>query len=279
MDSGTLYRLAAFATQSGGGNPAGVWIGDTLPSPDVMQRIAADVGFSETAFVVPTQGQDRTIRYYSPEREVSFCGHATIAAGVAIGSQEGDGTYRLSTSVGVVPVTIQTRDGIREAALTSIVPSYTDASEAFVDKALATLGWDRSDLDLGLPPAKAYAGAWHLVLAVKEAQRLDELKYDFHRLKALMLHEGVTTLQLVWRESSTVFHSRNPFPVGGVFEDPATGAAAAALGGYLREARLIETPTTLLIRQGEAMGRPSRIKVEIPATGGIIVSGAAVPID
>ena len=64
--------------------------------------------------------------------------------------------------------------------------------------------------------------------------------------------------------------------VGGVVEDPATGSAAAALGGYLRAAGLVAVPTTLLIRQGEAMGRPSQLRVTIPATGGIVVSGGAV---
>ena len=78
MTSGILYRLSAFTTTPDGGNPAGVWIGDALPEPDTMQRIAAEVGFSETAFVAPIVGSDRTIRYYSPEAEVSFCGHATI---------------------------------------------------------------------------------------------------------------------------------------------------------------------------------------------------------
>ena len=134
------------------------------------------------------------------------------------------------------------------------------------------------DLDDSIPPAKAYAGAWHLILAVADASRLSELDYDFDSLKALMLREGLTTLQLVWRELPDVFHSRNPFPVGGVVEDPATGAAAAALGGYLREAHLVTAPSTILIRQGEAMGRPSRLTVEIPTTGGIVVTGTAVPI-
>jgi PhzF family phenazine biosynthesis protein len=117
-----------------------------------------------------------------------------------------------------------------------------------------------------------------LVLAVADERRLSELDYNFQALKALMLREGLTTLQLVWRERVDVFHSRNPFPVGGVIEDPATGAAAAALGGYLREADLIDVPTTVLIRQGEAMGRPSRLLVEIPTQGGIVVSGTAVRI-
>jgi PhzF family phenazine biosynthesis protein len=104
------------------------------------------------------------------------------------------------------------------------------------------------------------------------------LEYDFDRLKAILLANNLTTLQLVWRESQTIFHARNPFPVGGVVEDPATGAAAAALGGYLRQAGLIQAPVVLTIHQGEAMGRPSLLTVEIPRQGGIIVTGTAVRI-
>jgi PhzF family phenazine biosynthesis protein len=93
-----------------------------------------------------------------------------------------------------------------------------------------------------------------------------------------MLREGLTTLQLIWREDATTFRSRNPFPVGGVVEDPATGAAAAALGGYLREARLVAVPATILIRQGDDIGRPSRLTVEIAVSGGIVVKGTAVSL-
>lgn len=279
MNSGTLYRRSAFTDNPNGGNPAGVWVGEALPAVDVMQRIAAEVGYSETAFVAPDSGQNRTIRYYSPEMEVPFCGHATIATGVVLGEIEGGGTYRLATAVGEVSISVKFKDGVGETALTSVAPKYTEASDVLVNQTLSVLGWQSSDLDGSIPPARAYAGAWHLVLAIKDRHRLAKLHYDFERLKALMLREGLTTLQLVWRESTDVFHSRNPFPVGGVVEDPATGAAAAALGGYLREAKLIVTPATILIRQGEAMGRPSRLTVEIPATGGIVVKGTAVPIE
>lgn len=279
MASGSLYRLSAFSTNPEGGNPAGVWIGEFLPSPVEMQRIAAEVGFSETAFIAPDRGPERTVRYYSPEAEVSFCGHATIASGVQLGKLEGDGTYLLKTLVGEVPVTVRVRDGFHEASLTSVEPRYAPASDALVREALAALGWEFSALDKLIPPARAYAGAWHLVLAVADPNRLFNLDYNFERLKTLMLGDGLTTLQLVWRETPQVFHSRNPFPVGGVVEDPATGAAAAALGGYLRDAGLVTAPTTILIRQGEAMGRPSRLTVEIPASGGVVVTGTAVSLE
>jgi PhzF family phenazine biosynthesis protein len=278
MTDGSLHRLAAFTTSPAGGNPAGVWIGARLPDAAAMQRIAAEVGFSETAFVAPDTGSDRTIRYYSPEAEVSFCGHATIATGVALGELSGDGTYRLATSVGEVTVAVATRNGVREAALTSVEPRQAPAAPELVAAALQALGWHADELDRSIPPVRAFAGAWHLVLAASTPGRLAALDYDFGALKALMLRDGLTTLQLIWRESPTVFHARDPFPVGGVVEDPATGAAAAALGGYLRSAGLLVAPATILIRQGEAMGRPSRLHVTIPERGGIVVRGAAVRI-
>ena len=251
--AGELSRLSAFTRDPAGGNPAGVWIGDALPDAASMQRIAAEVGYSETAFVAPARGRRREIRYYSPLAEVSFCGHATIAAGVR-------------------------RDGVREAALTSVEPRWEPAPDALLTPVLDLLGWRRDELDPAIPPARAYAGAWHLVLAAARRRRLDTLDYDFDALQRVMLDDGLTTLQLVWRESDAVFHARDPFPVGGQVEDPATGAAAAALGGYLREAGLVAAPHEFLIRQGETMGRPSRIHVTVPVSGGIVVSGTAVPI-
>ena len=74
----TVLRIAAFSDGKQGGNPAGIWIGDALPAASKMQAIAADVGFSETAFAAP-EGDAWRVRYYSPLVEVPFCGHATIA--------------------------------------------------------------------------------------------------------------------------------------------------------------------------------------------------------
>ncbi len=276
MSDKRLSKYTAFTSIPGGGNPAGVWIGDELPDSDSMQRIAAEVGYSETAFIAPATGRARSVRYYSPEAEVPFCGHATIAAGIALAESEGVGIYQLDTPVGHVPVSVELRDGALVASLTSVDPRYTSASSQLVADVLGALNWTVDDLDPAMLPANAFAGAWHLILAAATRDRLTALDYDFERLKAIMLANNLTTLQLVWRQGKTLFRSRNPFPVGGIVEDPATGAAAAALGGYLREAKLIETPAAITICQGEEMGRPSLIMVDIPKLGGIIVSGPAV---
>ncbi len=278
MSAGRLERLAAFTDNSLHGNPAGVWMGDALPQATDMQRVATEVGYSETVFLAPKNGRRYGVRYFSPEAEVPFCGHATIAAGVSLGRRSGPGTYYFDTRAGEVAVHARERNDTVEASLTSVEPRYEVATDTLVEAALECLDWRRTDLDASIPPARAYAGAWHLVLAAATRDRLAHLDYDFDGLKCLMLDDGLTTLQLVFQESGDVFHARNPFPVGGVIEDPATGAAAAALGGYLRGAGLVEAPATITIRQGEDMGRPSLLSVDIPSLGGIVVSGTAVRI-
>ena len=273
-----LHRLAAFATDAGGGNPAGVWVGPALPDPEQMLRIAADVGYSETSFLEPLDGDDWKVRYYSPLAEVPFCGHATIAAGVHVGRTRGAGRYNFQTAVGEVNVDVARTANGWEASLTSVATKHVAASEELLRETLALLDWQPGELDPAIPPVIAFAGAWHLVLAATSSHRLATLSYDFDKLQRLMLDANLTTLQLIWRESEFTYRARNPFPVGGVVEDPATGAAAAALGGYLRDAGLIVAPAELLIMQGIEMGSPSRINVAIPVAGGIQVRGTAVDI-
>lgn len=277
--SGVLYRYAAFTTTPSGGNAAGIWIGDSLPPAAEMQQIAAKLAYPDTIFLEPARGFERRVKFFSPVKEVDFCGHATIATGVLFGTQEGAGEYRFHTNPGVVPVSVTQRNGRWQAALTSVLPRHEKPSAALLRELLAALEWRADELDPAIPPARAFAGNTHVILAARTPERLAELDYDYERLKALMLADGLTTIQLVWREKPDLFHARNPFPVGGVVEDPATGSGAAALGGYLRDAKLVQAPLSLVIRQGEAMGRPSRLEVHIPAAGGIVVAGTAVPME
>lgn len=277
--SGVLYRYAAFTTTPGGGNPAGIWVGEKLPSDPEMQRIAAQVAYPMTTFLEPASGTERRVRYFSPTAEFEFCGHATIATGVLFGEQQGAGDYRFHTRPGLVPVAVTKRDSRWRAALTSVAPRHEKPSPTLFRELLAALEWREDELDPAIPPARAFAGNTHVILAAKTPERLADLDYDYERLKALMLADGLATIQLVWREKPDLFHARDPFPVGGVVEDPATGSGAAALGGYLRDAKLVKAPASIVILQGETMGRPSRIEVHIPAAGGIVVSGTAVPIE
>ncbi|MCP9849812.1 PhzF family phenazine biosynthesis protein [Cyanobium sp. Morenito 9A2] len=278
MAAGTLHRLAAFSDDPAGGNPAGVWIGAALPPAEAMQQLAAELGYSETAFLAPLEGGERRIRYFSPSGEVPFCGHATIASGVVLGTSMGMGTYQLQTAVGQVPVSVRRENGRAVATLTSVEPRQESAHSELVAAVLACLGWGAGELDPALPPLKAFAGAWHLVLAARHAERLGQLDYPYEPLRELMLAEGLLTLQLIWRAEAALFHARNPAPACGIREDPATGSAAAALGGYLRALGQIPPGGRFTVLQGEAMGRPSRLEITIPARGGIGVSGGAVAL-
>ncbi|GAA2793762.1 PhzF family phenazine biosynthesis isomerase [Kribbella solani] len=269
----TVLRYAAFTGDPGGGNPAGVVLDAGGLDGREMQAIAAEVGYSETAFLTggPDAGGVRTVRYFSPKAEVPFCGHATVATAVALAERVGPGELVFSTPAGIVPVSVDA--GLR-ATLSSVEPAVEPVELGDV---LEILRWSAGDLEPALPPRVAYAGARHLVLAAATRERLAELDYDFDRLLAYMLERDLTTLQLVWRESPTVFHVRDPFPVGGVVEDPATGAAAAAFGAYLRELGLGQPKITL--HQGDDLGRPSLITVELrPGDNRVHVSGTAVPI-
>lgn len=274
-----ILRYTAFSSDPAGGNPAGVMLDATGVDAGTMLAVASDVGYSETAFLVPKSAGEFDVRYFSPQAEVAFCGHATIASAVAYAERHGTGALTLHTPAGEVPVTTASAGGRITATLVSVAPEVTDLPDDQLDELLAALGWTRDDLDPGLPPRIAFAGVRHPVLAAATRKRLAELEYDFDALAAVMARENWTTIALVWREADEVFHARNPFPPGGVVEDPATGAAAAAFGGYLRAEQLVSVPAQITIHQGHDMGRPSLLTVTIPeGTGGIAVAGTAVGI-
>ena len=272
-----VLRYSAFTTDPSGGNPAGVVLDAGGLSDDAMRRIAADVGYSETAFLLPRADGELDVRYFSPLAEVSFCGHATIAAMVAHARRQGPGDFVLHTQAGRVRVTV---DAGFIATLTSVPPRVEALDAADLDVVLAALRWQRDDLDPALPPAVAYAGAWHPVIAAASRARLADLHYDFDALAALMASRGWTTINLVWREDAHTLHARNPFPPGGVVEDPATGAAAAALGAYLASQAQLPDGRRFTIHQGHDLGRPSVLRVDVPVdvSEGVRVSGTAVEI-
>lgn len=272
-----VHRLAAFTDDPAGGNPAGVVVTPAALDAVTMLAIAADVGYSETAFLVPSGPRRYVTRYFAPAAEVSFCGHATIAAAVHLEGREGPGRLYFETTVGDVAVDVDRRKGAAVATLTSIPPVVEPAEDALLGPALDLLGM-HDDLDGTYAPAVAGAGARHLILVVATREALARLAYPFDDLAALMRAHDLTTVALLWRESDDRWHARNAFPVGGVVEDPATGAAAAAFGAYLRAGGHLRSPADLEILQGEDMGRPSRLQVHVPASGGIAVTGTAVPM-
>ena len=270
-----IQKIAAFTDGNQGGNPAGVVLCDTLPTADEMQRIATAVGYSETAFAAPVGGVWR-VRYFAPELEVPFCGHATIALGAALASRHGDGIYPLVLNHARITVEGEIDGTAMSAALQSPETSSAPAPTELVRRALRLFSLSPQDLDRRLPPGLANAGENHLVLALATHRCLKEMRYDLAEGRQLMLDNGLCTITLAYFEHDQLIHVRNPFASGGVYEDAATGAAAAALAGYLRDAAWPHRGH-IDIRQGDDMGMPSRLHVDISSTPGasIRVSGTA----
>src|SRR3954452_4528252 len=270
-----VQRIAAFSQGTNGGNPAGVVLCETLPPADRMLAIAAEVGFSETVFAAPNEDGWRG-RYFAPEIEVPFCGHATIALGAALALTHGDGTLTLPLNDARITVTGWRNNPALRAALQSPRTRSAPAPRELVEAALGLFSYTVADLDPRLPAAIAEAGARHLVLALASRHKLAAMHYDLDQGRRFMTAAGIVTISLVHAETDTRFHARNPFAAGGVYEDAATGAAAAALAGYLRDLGWPHGGTIDIV-QGEDMGVPSRLRAEISAEPGasIRVSGAA----
>lgn len=272
----TLQRLSAFSDGTQGGNPAGVMIADQLPSRKQMQRIAAEVGYSETVFAAQEADRVWTTRYFSPESEVPFCGHATIALGAALAERFGAGTHTLNLSEASITVEGAVDGELFSAALQSPSTWNKLADKALQAEALALFGLTTGDLDARYPVARIHAGADHLLLPLNDCQKLAAMTYDLDAGRTFMNAHQLVTVILVWAQKDRLFHVRNAFASGGVLEDPATGAAAAAFAGYLRDKGLL-TAGEINIVQGEDMGARSLLKASFSQELGssIRVSGTA----
>jgi PhzF family phenazine biosynthesis protein len=277
-----VLRYTAFADPragDAGGNPAGVVLDAAALTDDEMLAIAQQVGYSETAFVTGSDGDRVRVRYFSPAAEVPFCGHATVALAVAIAERQGPGPRVFVTRSGdVVLDTVGPADGV-QVAMTSVEPATRPLPDDRLVPLLDLLGLARDDLDAEHPPLEAFAGNWHPVLVVADEDLFHQFRFAPVALAELMRRSG-------WPATVTVLHpvapgeyeARNLFPVGRITEDPATGSAAASVGAYLREIDAAVPGDRVVIRQGRHVGRPSVLLVDVPAVGGVTVTGGATPV-
>lgn len=277
-----VLRYSAFAATPQGGNPAGVVLDASALSDGRMQEIAAEVGYSETAFLQSRSDDDgvprfRT-RYWSPAAEVPFCGHATVAAAVALAERLGPGSVIFDTAAG--PVTLRSEsdaDGEITVSFTSVEPQVRELEPEVLARLLTILGLAPSDLDPAYAPKESFAGNWHPIVFLADRELFHQFRFAPEAVAALMREQGwLGTVTVLHAESRTDLLARNLFPVGRITEDPATGSAAASTGAYLREHGFADE--TVRIHQGSHVGRPSLLTVSIPQTGGIVVSGGATRI-
>lgn len=272
-----ILRLSTFPFEGTGGNPAGVVLEAQNLSDSQMQEIALAVGYSETVFLTRTNQNRSRVRYFSPEMEVDFCGHATIAAGVALGEARGPGEYGFETNTGEVTVRVSETPLGFSAELTSHTGMVSPLADEKLARLLEILGWDEDVLSKDFAPLISNAGNSHPVLVLSSVEVLEGLDYDFEGLKLMCRENKWPTIQLVAEESPGVWRSRNPFAFGGVYEDPATGSAALAFGVYLRESGKANASASFIIKQGFEMGQPSLLNVLVQADS-CSVSGGATQI-
>ncbi|MEM7070804.1 MAG: PhzF family phenazine biosynthesis protein [Pseudomonadota bacterium] len=270
-----IQRLSAFTFDGSGGNLAGVLLLQHPINKNEMQKMALQIGYSETAFAHFLGSKKWRVRYFSPFMEVPFCGHATIALGVALGKRYGESIYELELNDGTITVEAICEEHDQwKAILLSPQAKTREAPVDLTDAIYHEFGISSDQLDHHFSTQIAHAGADHLLIGLDDRLRLSQLGYHFGRVKNLMEKAKLVTICFFHRSGASLFHTRNFFASGGVYEDSATGAATAALAGYLRICGAIERGEIEII-QGEDMGRKSRIMAsfESDLDGPIRVSG------
>ncbi|NQY24903.1 MAG: PhzF family phenazine biosynthesis protein [Campylobacteraceae bacterium] len=270
-----VERIAAFSYKNSGGNPAGVHFSDEMLSEKEMLLIAKEVNYSETAFLVKV-GESFRIRYFSPETEIAFCGHATIASGSFIGEKFGLGRYELILNDGSIQIEVSQNEGENYTSISSLKTHSKDVDEEYINKIIDGFSFNKKDLNEKYPIRIAFSGNNHLIIFLKDKTKLQEMQYDFESIKVLMEQEKIVTINILWEENENLYHSRNAFAYGGVVEDPATGSAAIALGEYLRDTGFKKSGK-IEILQGFDMKQPSQLFVSFSevSNSSINVSGSS----
>lgn len=282
-----------FTDRMFGGNPLAVFTDAAGLDGATMQRIARELNLSETVFVLPPDapGETRRVRIFTPGVELPFAGHPTIGTAIVLaetGALPGSAPWDivLGEGVGPIPVRItRTPAGLSFAELSS-AKMPEPVAEAPPPALLARLLGlpEEAVAAAGLPPAVYSAGVPFTIVplasrAALSAIRLDLTVWHEHIAGTPAPHIFAVTAA-DWAQGRTV-HARMFAPAMGIAEDPATGAAATALAGYLAHGQgLTDGQAAWEIRQGEDMGRPSLIRLEAVAEGGrlqaVRVGGGAV---
>lgn len=263
------YIVDAFTSEPFGGNPAGVVLlgqGGAFPPEELMLKIAAELRYSETAFVQQNGRAEFTVRYFTPASEVDLCGHATIATFGTL-CREGivpDGTVCLNhTLAGDLKVTVGDQVMMEMATPRALEVAIDAARLARVmgvqENGVAEV------ISTGLPD---------IIMPVDSVDILNAMSPDMDALAALSdeLHVvGVHAFAL--SNDGFTAHVRNFAPLYGIPEESATGTANGALTHYLHRHGIIAAPSRCRFLQGEAMDRPSVVMTTLNDDGTILVGG------
>ena len=272
-----FYIADAFAENIFAGNPAGVVItdGDFLDDNTCIST-AAELRYSETAFIKRNGPCDFTIRYFTPVSEVDLCGHATIASFYVLKHSGiiNDGNFTARTKAGNLNINVKNNTVMMDMA--SPVHIATISEESEIKRLYEILGAENIPKS-GMLPMIISTGLPDIIMPVSGRAELNSLAPDMNSLSALSEEYNVVGVHPFAPDASNevTAHARDFAPLYGINEEAATGTASGALAYYLYLNNLITKDTDLCFVQGEAMNRASKIAARIRNDGSIQVGGSA----
>lgn len=285
----------AFTDTLFGGNPAGVVFipeGETFPDDETMRKTAAELRYSETAFVKRLKDDQETgrkvfhTRYFTPAAEVDLCGHATIGSSYALlhdGIIESGETICFHTLAG--PIDIEVGEGgvlmgMGDPASYGML-SPDDSAKLYEVLGLAPRQAAGKAPD-ALLPEMVSTGLIDIMTPVEDEKELEQIEPDFKALSALSQRmEVVGAHAFTMNAEDGMIHARNFAPLYDIDEEAATGTSNGALAFYLYKRGLVEADKVYTVVQGEKMGRPSKISFQVKVIDGepaVRVGGSAVTL-
>lgn len=285
-----IFQVDVFTRERFTGNPAGVVLdADTLSDAE-MRAIARELNNTDTAFVLRPDGPDHDlrVRFLTPRTEAGFVGHATVAAHYVLG-QRSERRLRQRQKAGIVEVEVRGSDAARRIAIRQSAPplgrELNDRERMAVLDALAL---STNDLDVRCPLRICGAGSTRLLVGVRGAEQLRQLRPDVNRLTTLSAQLGAAgyfVFTLAPQVADCLTESRMFCPALGIHEDPVSGNAHGLLGAFLLHLKLVDRHgerAAFVGAQGHYLQRPGRVEVELELAGGALeavwIVGQAVSV-
>lgn len=293
MPNYRFIQLDVFTSEAFAGNPLAVFPEAEGLTDEQMMKIAREMNLSETVFVLPPRDEKtlRQLRIFTPAREIPFAGHPIVGTwnqlareGIVPLPEGGKGLTRIhhEVGIGVLPVDIEFEDGqpvqvIMTQGKFEIKGEIDDLQEQ--DEIARALGLARETLDENLPIQIISTGLPFLAVPIRSLADLRKCRVNAALLTEVYERARATACYPFTRETIEIgearAHARLFAPADNIAEDPATGSAAGALGGYLVHhnasgADSVDGRVRFVIEQGDFMKRPSRINLDVKGEPGNI---------
>lgn len=280
-----VYTINAFVEAPGSGNPAGVVLCDMPIDELQMQQIAAQVGFSETAFVLDSVEADYRVRFFTPVEEVDFCGHATLGTFALLFEKGriGAGSYTQQTRAGILPVTVDTSGRVIMDQAKPVFDQQIQREDPLFARVAHSLGLEAHQLSPDFLEVVS-TGLRDLIVGVESDEALAQIVPCFAEIAEISRELDITGYHVytLHPHGNWTAACRNFAPLVGIDEEAATGSSSGALAAYLVHHRLVDVEGTcceMQFVQGREMNRASRIDAQIHIKNGEIdavrVGGAA----